>query len=216
MKELCRNWDEWKRLQIKLMVLISFYCHACGRQGYKTNLRESHRIHPHNFVHFFFLIKVFFLSSLYVPSSKVECMYFAFNKLGRKIHSCIEGYSFTKCMCIKVVWVFDINPKAVTNGRWNSIDFTWRWAFCGAWQRFSFFFVQSLWFRLLEKSRAPSFLKSSTWRRAIWRPKGERRGIQTWIYCEFCSNRILLYFPMLVSYSVCHRCFLDNLIVKTM
>ena len=56
-------------------------------------------------------------------------MYFSFNKRGRKIHSCIEGYSFTKCMCIKVVWVFDINPHAVTNGRWNSIDFTCRWAF---------------------------------------------------------------------------------------
>ena len=92
-------------------------------------------------------------------------------------------------MCIKVVWVFDINPHAVTNGRWNSIDFTWRWAFCGAWQRFSFFFVQSLWFRLLEKSRAPSFLKSSTWKMAIWRPKGEGRGIQTWIYFIYLHIR---------------------------
>ena len=116
-------------------------------------------------------------------------MYFSFNKRGRKIHSCIEGYSLTKCICSKVAWVFDINPHAVTNGRWNSIDFTWRWAFCGAWQRFSFFFVQSLWFRLLEKSRAPSFLKSSTWRRAIWRPKGEGTGIQTWIYFIYLHIR---------------------------
>ena len=61
--------------------------------------------------------------------------------------------------------------------------------FFWTWQRFSFFFVQSMWFRLLEESRAPSFLKSSTWRRAIWRPKGEGRGIQTWIYFIYLHIR---------------------------